>query len=129
VFSVALVVFAALLSVLLYGQRVGTFQRVHPYEWVAGWMEGRVPLSARVMVNDPPTFYYFARRPSVVIPNGDLEMVRRAMEQYEAQFLVLDANNPKLCSLYDAPDRDDRLVLRAESVVSGNKVLVFEVQR
>jgi 4-amino-4-deoxy-L-arabinose transferase-like glycosyltransferase len=129
VFSAALIVFAVVLSAVLYGQRVGSFRRTHPYAGMADWMAGRVPTSAPVMVNDPPTFYYYARRPCVVIPNDDLETALRVMARYGARYLVLDQNNPTLRALYETPDSDPRLALRAEVAADGARVLLFEVSR
>ena len=129
VFSAAAVGFALVLTVTLYAQRVGGFRGAHPYERVAEWMAGRVPRSARVMVNDPPSFYYHARRPCVVIPNGDLATALEVMARYDVQYLVLDQDNPSLGALYEAPRSDPRLELEAEIVVDGRRVLLFEVPR
>ncbi|MBN1640044.1 MAG: glycosyltransferase family 39 protein [Anaerolineae bacterium] len=129
VFGGAAVAFAIVLSTVLYAGRVGGFRGEHPYERVAEWMAGRVPRSARVMVNDPPSFYYHARRPCVAIPNGDLETVLQVADRYEVAYLVLDRNNPSLSALYEAPASDPRLELQAQIAVGGVTTLLFEVAR
>ena len=110
VFSVAFVGFAVVLSGSLVVQRLGDLGQDHPYAEIASWMAEHVPADARVMVNDPATFYYYGRRPCLTIPNAGLETVLEVMHRYDARYLILDRNNPTLRSLYDAPQGDARLI-------------------
>jgi hypothetical protein len=42
---------------------------------------------------------------SVVIPNGPIETLRKVVERYSVDWVVLDANRPvDLAALYDAPE-------------------------
>ena len=100
-----------MLSGNLVVQRLGSLDQDHPYDEVASWMAEHVPADARVMVNDPATFYYYGRRPCLAIPNADLETVLEVMDRYDAAYLVLDGNNPTLRGLFDAPQGDARLIL------------------
>jgi hypothetical protein len=126
VFSAAFVGFAVVLSGVLCGQRLDEFRQEHPYAEVATWMDDRVPTDARVMVNDPATFYYYSRRSCVVIPDADLETVLEVMERYKARYLVLDANNPTLSALYAAPHSDTRLLL-VETFEGRERTLLFRL--
>jgi hypothetical protein len=74
-------------------------------------MDERVPSDARVMVNDPATFYYHSRRPCLSIPNADRDTIVRVMDRYDARYLILDRNNFSVQHLYRAPQSDPRLVL------------------
>ena len=111
IFSGAFVGFAILLSVFLYGQGLDKFVGTHPYDKMAAWMDERVPSAARIMVNDPATFYYYSRRPCLSIPNADRDTIVRVMARYGARYLILDRNNPSVQDLYRTPHNDPRLVL------------------
>jgi 4-amino-4-deoxy-L-arabinose transferase-like glycosyltransferase len=113
VFSVAFVGFAVALSGMLVVQGQDGLDQDHPYAEVASWMDEHVPADARVMVNDPATFYYYGRRPCLAIPNADLDTVLEVMHRYDAAYVVLDGNNPTLRALFDAPQNDARLILLA----------------
>jgi hypothetical protein len=65
------------------------------------------------LVNNPPGFYLATGRPSIVIPDGDEENVLAAAQRYAADYLLLDANNPKLDPLF-----------QAENCVTGFDLLV-----
>jgi hypothetical protein len=120
VFRVAAVGFAVLLSSALYLQRLDGYTGTHPYEAVGRRLDGRAPRTARVMVNDPPTFYYHTRLGCVAIPNEGLETVLAVMRRYEADYLVLDQSNPSLRGLYDAPTDEPRLMLE-EAFLGGEE--------
>ncbi len=113
VFGVAFVIMAATLSGAIYLRGLPRFRGEHIYRQVGKWMDEHVSRPARVMVNDPPSFYYHARRECVVIPNAGLDVALAVMERYGVEYLALDQNNPSLRSLYDSPDDDERLQLVA----------------
>ena len=100
-----------MLSTVLYLQRLDGYTGTHPYEAVGRWLDEHGRRTARVMVNDPPTFYYHTRLGCVAIPNEDLETVLAVMRRYDAHYLVLDQHNPTLSGLYEAPASDGRLIL------------------
>ena len=129
VFGVALVLFAAVLSLVLYVKGLGRFTGTHPYSPAAAWLDEHVPVAARVMVNDPATFYYYGRRPCLSIPNADRDTVLRVMDRYSVSYLLLDENNPSLRGLYKAPRDDARLAL-AETFSHGpSTIYLFRVDR
>ena len=65
-----------------------------------------------VMINNPPGFYAASGRSSIVIPNGDVEQLLLASEEYGAHYLVLEGNHPQeLNELYNNPEFDERIKL------------------
>ena len=58
-----------------------------------------------VAVNNPPGFYNTTGRSAIVIPYGDEQVLRAAVEDYGVEWVVLDRNHPAaLQSLYQNPD-------------------------
>ena len=47
------------------------------------------------MVNNPPGFTYQTDLQSIVIPYGSAADLLRAADQFEATWLILDANRPE----------------------------------
>jgi len=88
VFSAGLVVLALALSAWLYLSNLDRYTGPHLYQQVAAWMEQNAPSDARVMVNDPASFYYHSRLSSLPIPNADLETVLAVMDRYDAGYLL-----------------------------------------
>jgi hypothetical protein len=111
VFSVGLVLLALGLSAWLYLSNLDRYTGPHLYDQVAAWMAQNAPPDARVMVNDPASFYYHSRLSSLPIPNADLQAVLDVMDRYGASYLLLDANNVSLQTLYRAPESADDLTL------------------
>jgi len=113
VFSSAIIGFAALLSVYLVGGRV--------LGWGAGgqpWGAGQIayadledqlhrlaiPAEAIILVNNPPGFYLVSQRPSIVIPDGDVDILLAVARRYGAQIVLLEANHPQgLQELFENP--------------------------
>jgi hypothetical protein len=126
VFSVASVLFAVVLSAVLYAQRLDRLATPHAYSAIAQWMEGRIDQDARIMVNDPPLFYYYGRRPCLAIPNGDRETLLAVMSRYDASYLILDEHNPSLADLYQTPQGGGELVLRHTFTWVDHPVYLFE---
>jgi hypothetical protein len=72
------------------------------YLWLGDWLERNAPSGARVMVGNPPGFWYHARKPAVVVPNGDLDTLLAVARQYDVEYALIDANRPApLAALYD----------------------------
>jgi hypothetical protein len=77
-----------------------------------------------VMVNNPPGYYLVSERPGVVIPYGDLEMVKAAAQQYKVRFLVLElSNSAQLIEQYLHPA--DQLGLRYLTTVGTAIIYEF----
>ncbi|MCS6909828.1 MAG: hypothetical protein NZM11_04565, partial [Anaerolineales bacterium] len=69
---------------------------------------------AVVAVNNPPAFYYHTGLASIAIPADDVETLLRAMADFDARWLVLDANVAEgLAGLAADPTGEPRLQLRA----------------
>jgi hypothetical protein len=108
--SVLLVVTGALLTGLLYFQRV-VGSEPEAWKWSAnsGHYQaieqtlaslGAAP-GDPVLVNNPPGFWLASGRPAVVIPFGDEQMLLAAARQYGIRYLVLETNNAQqLAPLY-----------------------------
>lgn len=111
VFGVAFVVMAMALSGVIYLRGLPRFRGEHVYRQVGAWLDRHASPRSRVMVNDPPTFYYHTRRECVVIPNAGVDVALAVMERYDVEYLALDQDNPSLRSLYESPMGDGRLEL------------------
>jgi hypothetical protein len=126
VLSAGLVVFAVLLSGVLYARGVPKFRGAHLYSIVGEWMAAHTTFPGRVMVNDPASFYYYTRRECMSIPNADLDTVLDVMSRYGAGYLVLDDNYAALRSLYRAPWEEERLVLLQRFTSDGETVYLLQ---
>jgi hypothetical protein len=77
------------------------------------------------MVNDPPAFFYHTGRPSIVVPNSDVEGVLDAADRYGASYLVLDENRPiPLSALYAGVETHPRLRV----VLRFNETIVYRIE-
>ncbi len=65
--------------------------------------ELKISNSAIGMVNNPPGFYWATRRPSIVIPDGDISQTLAAANRYGASYLLLELNQENLSDLYQNP--------------------------
>jgi hypothetical protein len=136
IFGALLVAGAAVFTAVIFGTRIVGPDWRHPlaaqvdlvYGEAGAWLQRAGDSDSLVVVNNPPGFYYFTSHPSLVIPNGDEETLLRAMTDFEARWLVLDANHPAgLAGLYAAPQSDVRLTLRAAFTdESGRPVYLLE---
>lgn len=57
-------------------------------------------------VNNPPTFFIFTHRPSIVIPGGDVTQLLAVMCHYRADYVILEPDQINLASLYAEPTKD-----------------------
>ncbi|MEW6502923.1 MAG: hypothetical protein AB1457_03045 [Chloroflexota bacterium] len=62
-----------------------------------------ISMDAIGMVNNPPGFYWATRRPSIVIPDGDITHALAAAKQFGATYLLLEVNQENLIELYLNP--------------------------
>lgn len=108
--SILLVAVSILLSGGIYFQRVigldpdqrswNTSLAHYQVVEIALTANGAQPDEA-VMVNNPPGYWLASRRPAIVIPYGDEQMLLSAAQQYQARYLVLETMNPgQLSDLY-----------------------------
>lgn len=101
---------AVLLSVFLYMQRVvgsepGVFNwrsgNQHYLEIEQVLLSHGAQVDEAVLVNDPPGYWLASRRPAIVIPYGDDQMLLAAAKKYGINYLVLEITNPpQLSDLY-----------------------------
>jgi len=121
VFSAAFAIFVILLSVFIVGQRVlgwGDNGQAWDggYEYHRKLDEALSELSLHpdeiIMVNNPPGLYLASDRPTIVIPDGDIETTLAAAQQYQAKYLILEINHPQgLNALYQNPGQNPALDL------------------
>lgn len=133
-FTIGFVALAIFLSAFIYVRGVLGSQALTPawnqrdqvYAEIAAWLDENTPPEARVMVGNPPGFYYFSHRPSVVIPNEDIDTVLQACDRYSVEFVILDQNHPRpLQGIYSGETSHPRLLLRQ----TFSQTKLFEVVR
>jgi hypothetical protein len=98
------------------------------YERVGQWLDAHhIPTDVVCMVNNPPGFYYHTGRSSVVVPNGNVDILLTAADYYDVKYLVLDRNHPTdLADLYRGKVHHAQLVpLAAWEGGSGRIILYF----
>lgn len=65
---------------------------------------------AIILVNNPPGFYAATGRPSIAIPDGDINTSLAAANRFQADYLVLEANHPDgLEAIYRLPVNNEAL--------------------
>jgi hypothetical protein len=121
VFTIGFVALAFFLSAVIYVRGVfGSHlltpawnQRDQVYADIATWLGENASPKATVMVGNPPSFYYFSHRRSVVVPNEDIDTVLQACDRYGVDFVILDQNHPHpLREVYSGEASHPRLLLR-----------------
>lgn len=71
-----------------------------------------LPSGAVVVTGDPPGFTYHSGLPAIATPNEPPAVLLEAAQQYEARYLLLDADRPApLNDLYEGRDESIRLRL------------------
>jgi 4-amino-4-deoxy-L-arabinose transferase-like glycosyltransferase len=138
IFVVASVVLACLITLGLFWTRVigdDFFDPTWPrsaqvYGEVARWFDKEDIRDIVVAVNNPPGFYAASGLEAVVIPDGDLKMLREVTDSFQVQWLILDSNYPKgLKSLYDAPQNAKWLELKNTlDDTAGKDLFIFKVK-
>jgi hypothetical protein len=125
VFSVALIVLAIFLSLYALTEKLPAFRLpATSYERVDHLLSAS-DATGLAMVNDPPAFFYHTGRPSIVVPNSDVEGVLDAADRYGASYLVLDENRPiPLSALYAGVETHPRLRV----VLRFNETIVYRIE-
>ncbi len=120
-FTIGFIVLAFTLSAFIYVRGVFGSQLLTPawnqsdqvYADITVWLDENAPSEAKVMVGNPPGFYYFSHRPGVVVPNEDVDTVLQACDRYGVEFVILDQNRPRpLREVYSGEASHPRLLLR-----------------
>jgi hypothetical protein len=96
VFAGALLAFALLSSAyfsILLRQRWDS--HLAGYHEVAAWLDGRAAPPSRIMVADPPGFWYASSMSAVVIPNDGFEALAAAAAQLDAAYLLVEPTAPR----------------------------------
>jgi hypothetical protein len=101
------------------------------YVAVSQWLDSRAPDDTVVMVVDPPAYYYFTHRPSVVIPNESVVGVLDVAGRYRAEYLILEYDHvPALDPLYRGEALHPGLILEHRfHDASQNEIQVYSIQR
>jgi hypothetical protein len=96
VFTVAAVTAAVALSVYVAAGKVSAWRGVdETYVEIGRWLDARrVPVDARVVVGNPPAFWYHTHRPAIAVPNVSLDTLLEVCDRYGAAYVVLGPNDP-----------------------------------
>jgi len=137
IFTALLVLCTVGVASLVFRQRLPSGDWLHPaavqpdavYGEIGRWLDATQDAEAAVAVNNPPGFYYYTGRQSVVIPNGELDTLRLVARDFAVRWVVVDANVPDgLRALYSQPDSQAGFRLRQTFTDSaGRPVYVLEV--
>ena len=138
VFTMLLVASTLGLTAVVFGLRVigpdpqrpaWMQQDVVVYSEANTWLTAHDTGVGLAVVNNPPGWTYWTGRPAIVVPNGDVAVLLRAMDDYDARWLVLDQNFPAgLAELYAAPESEPRLRLRVR-LGAANEPAVYLLER
>jgi hypothetical protein len=98
------------------------------YRDAGAWFQAAEYGDEAVVVNNPPGWYYFTGQPAIVIPSGGRVELLSAMSTFAVEWVFLDGNHPAaLDALYQAPDTDAVLKLRATfNGVNNQPAYLFE---
>jgi hypothetical protein len=95
VFALGIVAVAVMLSLYAAWQKIPGWRSANAiHGTVDRWMTEDEGARARVMVGDPPAFWYHTRREAVVIPNGGVEAVLEVADRYRIGYLLLESDHP-----------------------------------
>jgi len=99
------------------------------YRDAGAWLGAHdVPDDTVIMVGNPPGFWYHTHRPTVVVPNGDVEALLAAADQYGVRYVLLDRNRPApLAGLYAGETPHPRL--RTVAAWTDREVVLYVVGR
>jgi diacylglycerol kinase len=135
-FSVAAFVLACLITLGIFWSRVVGEDYLDPiwsagtsvYQETAQWFKEEGIEETIVAVNNPPGFYAASGFTAVVIPDGDSEVLRKVVDQFHVEWVLLDSNNPGLKSLYENPQHVEWLELaKILKDAKGKDLFIFKV--
>ena len=97
IFAPAFVLMLFLLSVAVSGRQPLQQEQAAIYRQIGEML----PAGSVVMTGDPPGLYYHTRLPAIVTPNEPPEIMLQAARQFNADYLLFDADLPSpLAALY-----------------------------
>jgi len=124
----AAILLAILVSLFVLYRALGPGRwnyRGDAYKLAEVWLRQNSSPEAIVMVGDPPCFYYYSHRPSIVIPNGDVETALKVAKRYGASFMLLEPDHPHpLDSLYLNPHSSEGL----KPIATFGKAILFRIE-
>lgn len=110
VFASCAIAFAILITFGLtwnkvVGQRRGGFQwnaSFESYQALGTQLKQIDSAPGRVAINNPPGFFLATGIEAVVLPNAFPDLLKKAVEQYDVHWVILDINRPEgLAQLFD----------------------------
>jgi hypothetical protein len=124
-FAIGAVALAVILSGYVGAQKVATWRTADAvYREVDRWLtDEETTADAGVAVGNPPSFWYHTDRAAIAIPNGGVETLLGAADQYDMRYVLLEPDHTAgLADLYAGAMQHPRLrVLRTWS--EGRTVL------
>lgn len=115
VLGIGLLALCALVTLFLFAQRVVGVEDPG-VGWGKTWTDNQnldtylmqavdIGEHAPIMINDPPSYYAATRRPSLVIPYGDEDILLSTAKRYGVDAIILQVNHPAgLNKLYQTPE-------------------------
>jgi len=102
VFTVAAALAALALSGYAAVQKLPSWRDADAsYLKVGVWLARQGVEEPRVMVGNPPAFWYHTGHSAVVVPNGGVDALLKVADRYRVDYVVLDQNRPQgLAELY-----------------------------
>ncbi len=92
----ALVAFGALSSLYFLGHLTARWDaRLAAYRAVGAWLDVHAPGGARVLVADPPGFWYATGRAAAVLPSDGLDALLAAAGQFGADYVAVEPAAPR----------------------------------
>jgi 4-amino-4-deoxy-L-arabinose transferase-like glycosyltransferase len=89
-FSVAMIGFAALLTLIVISTRAREWNSVYDHYQK---LQTLSPADAVVISNNPPLVWVAANRGGAMIPNGDESALLKVAEQFKARYVLMDKNH------------------------------------
>jgi hypothetical protein len=95
VFSAAAVAGAMIFSSYIAWRKIPAWRGADTlYKEVDRWLTNQDAPGARVMVNNPPAFWYHTERESVVVPNEDVHGLVQVAERYDVDYVLIEKDHP-----------------------------------
>jgi hypothetical protein len=136
IFGITMVVFALIFTWgLFYSRVVGEKAEVeHWNKATARYQELHQTILERdtfigvIALNNPPGFFHVSGIQAVVIPDGDIQVLKQVVEKFGVSWIVLDPNFPKeLEPLYSLADIPEWLTHETSFTSYGDSFVLFRV--
>jgi hypothetical protein len=126
IFTAAAIAAAAALSIYVTMEKLPDWREADEvYRRVDQWLEQEEVSKTRIMVGNPPSFWYHTGRYAVVVPNEDPETLLKAADKYNVRYVLLDQNRPKPLA---ADDQGLHPRLRAVAHWAERETILYEVE-